>query len=76
MANVESISPIINFSCPQNFTYVSIVFNFSWDDCMSQEKLKTMLLPFFFLGGGGHTICIMGDVEVANSNNNMPLNIF
>ena len=44
---------------------------------MSQEKLKTMLLPFFFGGGGGvYTICIMGDVEVANSNNNMPLNTF
>ena len=30
---------------------------------MSQVKLKTMLMENF----GGHTKCIMGDVEVANS---------
>ena len=33
-------------SLPPKFC-LSIVFNFSWDDCMSQEKLKTMLMQKF-----------------------------
>ena len=36
----------------QNFG-ISIVFDFSWDDCNTQEKLKTMVLYFFGGGGGG-----------------------
>ena len=27
-------SPIIHFNCPPKF-FISIVFNFSWDNCMS-----------------------------------------
>ena len=41
---------------------VSIVSNFSFDDCMSQEKLKTMLTQNVW----GKTKCIMGNVETAN----------
>ena len=36
----------------QNFG-ISIVFDFSWDDCNTQEKLKTMVMYFFWLRGGG-----------------------
>ena len=33
---------------------IIIVFSFSWDDCKSQKKLKTMIIQtFLFLGGGG-----------------------
>ena len=35
---------------------------FSWDNCMSQEKFKTVLTQNF----GRQTRCIMGDVKVAN----------
>ena len=31
---------------------VTIVFDFSWDDCNTWEKLETMRLSIFFLGGG------------------------
>ena len=32
---------------------IIIVFSFSWDDCKSQKKLKTMIIQtFLFLGGG------------------------
>ena len=37
---------------PQNVT-LSIVFNFSWDNCNTQEKLKTEVIQIFFFGGGG-----------------------
>ena len=30
---------------------ISIVSSFSWDDCKSQEKIKTILMQFF--GGTG-----------------------
>ena len=34
---------------PQKF-----VFNFSWDDCNTQDNSEeTMVTDFFFLGGGG-----------------------
>ena len=36
----------------QNFG-ITIVFDFSWDDCNTQEKLKTMVMYFFFGWGGG-----------------------
>ena len=48
----------------QNFG-ISIVFDFSWDDCNTQEKLKTMVMYFFWLRGGG-TICIMVSVKLVN----------
>ena len=40
-----------NRICPQK-NCISIVFNFSWDGCNSQEKWKTKVMPTF-LGGGG-----------------------
>ena len=36
----------------QNFG-ITIVFDFSWDDCNTQEKLKTMVMYFFLVGEGG-----------------------
>ena len=36
----------------QNFG-ISIVFDFSWDDCNTQEKLKTMVMYFFLVAGRG-----------------------
>ena len=39
---------------------ISIVFNFSWDDCNTQGKWKTKVMQN--LGGGIR--CIMGDVQV------------
>ena len=50
----------------QNFG-ITIVFDFSWDDCNTQEKLKTMVMYFFLVGeGGGGTICIMVSVKMVN----------
>ena len=40
--------PIIPKSC----IHVSIVFNFSWDDCNTQEKLETLGMQNFFEGRG------------------------
>ena len=39
---------------------IAIVFDFSWDDCNTQEKLETMVL-------GGNLRCIMVNVKMANS---------
>ena len=36
--------------------YVSIVFDFSWDDCNTQEDLETMVTLFFWGGGGGYEV--------------------
>ena len=37
--------------------YITIVFDFSWDNCSIQEKLETMVMQFVFggtgWGGGG-----------------------
>ena len=41
----------------------SIVFNSSWDGCITQEKWKTKVMQN--LGGGGQIRYIMGNVEVA-----------
>ena len=30
---------------------IIIVFDFSWDDCKTQEKMKTIVMDLFFLGG-------------------------
>ena len=40
---------------------VSIVFNFTWDGCNTQEKWKTKVMQKF----GGQLRCIMADVQVA-----------
>ena len=46
---------IINHSaaCLHPKFCISIVFDFSWDDCSTQEKLQTMLMPNIFFFGGG-----------------------
>ena len=48
--------PCFNLPPPQkkkqkNFTLV--LFLTSWDNCDTQEKLATMVMPIFFCGGGG-----------------------
>ena len=51
-------SPIMHLICPPKFC-ISIVFNFSWDGCDTQEKCKkkqTRLGNFFFWGGGGNKV--------------------
>ena len=46
---------------------ISIVFDFSWDDCSTLEKLETMVKQYiFFFGGRGGTTCIMVYVKMAN----------
>ena len=62
----------INYSaaCLHPKFCISIVFDFSWDDCSTQEKLQTMLKPnIFFRGWGrvGGTTCIMVYVKMAKS---------
>ena len=47
------------FICPPKFC-ISIVFNFSWDGCSTQEKWKTKVVQNF----GGQIRCIMGDAQV------------
>ena len=61
-----STFPIMHLTCPPQFC-ITFVFDFSWVLQASQEKLRTMLMQNFFLGGGGEgqIRCIMGDVEVA-----------
>ena len=34
---------------------MTIALDFSNDDCFTQEKLETMVMQIFFLGGGGGT---------------------
>ena len=48
-------SPIMHLICPPKFC-ISIVFNFSWDGCNTQEKWKTKVMQNF----GGQIRCIMG----------------
>ena len=45
-------SPTTHLICPAKFC-ISIVFNFPWDGCKTQEKWKTKFMQFFFGGGGG-----------------------
>ena len=47
------------FICPPKFC-ISIVFNFSWDGCSTQEKWKTKVVQ----NSGGQIRCIMEDVQV------------
>ena len=58
------ISPTIHLVCLSPKFCITSVFQFSWVFQPSQEKLKTMLMQNF----GGQTRCIMGDVQMANSN--------
>ena len=44
--------------------WISIVFNFSWDGCNTQEKWKTKVMQHIFWEGRGQIKCIMGNVEV------------
>ena len=60
--------PIIHLVCPPKFC-ISIVINFSWDDCNPQEKLKTKDVQSF---GGKQTKCIVGDVKMANWETGVP----
>ena len=39
----------------------TIVFNFSWDDCNTQERLETVAMQKF-----GHTGCIMVNEKIVN----------
>ena len=56
-----STFPKMHLICPPKFC-ISIVFNFCWDGCNTQEKWKTKVKQNF----GGQIRCIMGgDVEVA-----------
>ena len=64
-------SPKMHLVWPPKFC-LSIVFNFSWDGCNTQENKKQSLCNylfyfFFFRGEGVKTRCIMGDVQMANS---------
>ena len=43
---------------------ITIVFDFSWSDCNTQEKLETMVM--LNLRGGGGTRCIMVYVKMVN----------
>ena len=54
-------SPIMHLICPPKFCK-TFVFHFPWVLQPSQEKLKTMLIRKF----GRLIRCIMGDVQVAN----------
>ena len=53
------ISSKMQLICPPKFC-ITIVFNFSWDGCSTQEKWKKKIMQNF----GGQISCIMGDVQV------------
>ena len=61
--------PLIHLLRPPK-VWISIVFNYSWDDCYTQEKLKTKVIHIFRGCDGGRgveqTRCIMGDVQMVN----------
>ena len=58
-----STFPIMHLFCPPKFC-ISIVINFSWDGCNTQEKWKTKVMQNL----GGQIRCIMWNVEVAYVN--------
>ena len=64
-------SPILHLICSPKFC-MSVVFNFSWDDCNTQEKWKTNAMQNF----GRQIRCTMGDVQVANAKTSKHLQIF
>ena len=51
--------PIMHLICLPKFC-ISIVFNFSWDGCDTQQKWKAKVMQNF----EGQIRCIMGDVQV------------
>ena len=55
-----STFPIMHLICFPKFC-ISIVFNFSWDGCDTQEKRETKVIQNF----GVQIRCIMGNVEGA-----------
>ena len=63
-------SPKMHLVWPPKFC-LSIVFNFSWDGCNTQENKKqslcNYLFIFFFRGEGVKTRCIIRDLQMANS---------
>ena len=61
--NATSTFPIMHLICFPKFC-ISIVFNFSWDGCNTQEKWKTKVMQKFGaeVGEGGQIWCIMGNV--------------
>ena len=59
--HVKSYLPRARYLPPPKFC-VSIVFNFSWNGCNTQEKWKTKVMQNL----GGQIRCIMGDVQEAN----------
>ena len=50
--NATSTFPVMHLICPPKFC-ISIVFNFSWDSCNTQEKWKTKGMQKFGGRGGG-----------------------
>ena len=52
----------VHLVLPHESFCVKIVFNFSWNDCNTQEKLKAKVTQNF----RGQTRCIMGDVQMDN----------
>ena len=54
-------SLIIHLVCPPKL-YMRIVFNFSWEHCNAQEKLKTKVMPNY----RGQTMCNMRNMQIAN----------
>ena len=45
---------------------LTIVFDFSWDDCNTQKKLETMVMDKLGGGGGAATRCIVVYVKMVN----------
>ena len=67
-------SPIMHLICPpppkKKKNLHKHFFNFTWDGCNTQEKLRKGYAIFFFFGGGGGgrgrgMKCIMGGMLVA-----------
>ena len=54
---------------PHKFS-LTIVFDFSWDDCNTQKKLETMVMEKLGAGGGGNEIhcglCENGEWTIKN----------
>ena len=46
---------------------ITIVYDFSWDDCNTQEKLETMVMQNFFWGGGENKVHYSLYMKVVNS---------
>ena len=59
--------PIIHLVYSSLF-FLSLVFAFCWVECNTQETLKTILMPTFFLWGWarGYSRCFMGNAKEAN----------